>query len=192
MNHSNDNTEDNNNNNNSNDDKQAAFNINMTRCVYGESETLLSHAIDSQSFEVIEYLLSFNNIDLNAESFYRFEEDEFCHTPLMYAVWRTPEDNEKRLKIIQLLLNHPNMTKKCINKTRSGYYKHTALDYACEAGDSEAVRLLVKHGANTAGIGYHSAWCPILYNWPEKRESRYYDGEDVEEVDKGYEKCIMI
>ena len=154
--HKNDSTKDNNNNNNSNNstnDKQAAFNINMMRCGYIRDDTLLSCAIGHQNVEIIEYLLSFNNIDLNIESYYRIEDEEFSHTPLMYAVWRTPKDKEKRLKIIQMLLNHPKMTKECINKRECGNYLRTALDYACDEGDSQVVKILVKHGANTAGNG---------------------------------------
>ena len=205
----------NNNNNNTNidmkdsysnddhgDENQRRININMTcRIGWDDSVTLLSHAIAYQSVEIIEYLLTFDNIDLNIETRHFSCLGNYKHTPLMYASWLSPArfaiQKGKNMKIVEMLLNHCKVNEEYINKIDT-FYGDTALNYACQNGNSTAVRLLVKHGAdvNKAGATTKFPLLTTLQTWKQEHVSRLDCGDDKmvigKEVDKYYQECATI
>ena len=94
---------------------------------------------NENSLQILEYLLSFAEIDLSVK-----KTDEY-YSALIAAI------NSNNMKAVRMLVKHPNMTKSILDDTNNSVSQvsgYTALHFACKHGNLEMVKILVENGAN--------------------------------------------
>ncbi len=94
-------------------------------------QTPIHVAIRQQNLTVVELLCSYPTIDLN------IRESSYQATPLHFAIFKKAPQS-----IIKVLLEHPQVDL----TAREGFGK-TPLDLACQEGQYDVIRLLLRYGA---------------------------------------------